>query len=91
VIREHRLSKIVENAVTVVAAIALRILSRRPFLDRVRTAAVRTRHLIWPSLLTEILQTILPVWQKDLIDALPADHLEASYELRSQGSIHCYR
>ena len=45
---------IVENAVTVVTAIALSVLSRRPFLDRVRTLAVRTRYLIWPLLLTEI-------------------------------------
>ena len=73
-IREYSLGKIVENAVTVVTAIALCIFSRRSFLDRVRTAAVRTRHLIWPSFLTEILQTILLVWQKDLVDALPADH-----------------
>ena len=88
---KYGLGKIVENAVTVVTAIALGVLSRRPLLDRVRTAAVRTRHLIWPPLLTEILQTILLVRQKDLVDALSADHLGASYELHSQRSIHCYR
>ena len=66
------------------AAIALSVFSGRSFLDRVRTAAVRTRHLIWPSMFTEILQTILLIRQKDFVDALSADHLETSYELRSQ-------
>ena len=67
-----------------VTAIALNVFPGRSFLDRVRTAAVRTRHLIWPSLFTEILQTILLIRQKDFVDALSADHLETSYELRSQ-------
>ena len=56
-----------------------------------RRGTVRTRHFLRPSMLPEILQTILLVGQKDLVDALPADHFEASYELRSQRSIHCYR
>ena len=90
VLGKKGLGKIVENAVTVVTAIALSALSRRPFLDRVRTLAVRTRYLIWPSLITEILQTIVLVWQKDLVHALFADHLGAGYELHSQGHIHCY-
>ena len=52
---------------------------------------MQTHHLIWSPLLTEVLQTILLVRQEDLVDALPADHLENSYELHSEGSIHCYR
>ena len=91
VLGKYGLGEIVENAVTVVTAIALSTLSRRPFLDRVRTLAVRTRYLIWPSLITEILQTIVLVRQKDLVYAFSTDHLETSYELHSQGSIHCYR
>ena len=87
---KYGLGKIIENAVTVVTAIALSVLSRRPLLDRVRTLAVRTRHLLWPSLLTEILQTILLVRQKNLVHALSADHLGVSCELHLQ-SIHCYR
>jgi hypothetical protein len=31
------------------------------------SVSVRTRHLLWPSLLTEILQTTLLVRQKDLV------------------------
>jgi len=62
VIREYSLGKIVENAVTIV--IALCILSRRLLLDRVRTAAVRTRHLVWPPLLREIFHTVPLVRRK---------------------------
>ena len=89
--RKNRLSQIVENTITVVTAIALSVFPRRSLLDRVRTAAVRTRHAIWPSLFTQVLQTILLVRQKDLVDTLPADHRETSYELRSQRGTHRYR
>ena len=65
-------------------AIALNFFPRRSFLDRVRTAAVRTRHLIWSSMFTEILQTVLLVRQKDFVDTFSADHLETSYELHPQ-------
>ena len=78
------LGKIVENTITVVTAIALNVFPRRSFLDCVRTAAVRTRHLIWPSMFMEIFQTISLVRQKDFVDTFSADHLGTSYELRSK-------
>ncbi len=65
-----------------VTAIALNVFPRRSFLDCVRTAAVRTRHLIWSSMFTEIFQTILLVRQKDFVDTFSADRLEISHELR---------
>jgi hypothetical protein len=81
---KYGLGKIVENAVTVVTAMTLGSLSYRPFLDRVRTARVRTRYLIWPSVITEILQTIVLVGQKDFVHALSAGHLETNYEFHSK-------
>ena len=56
--------------------IALSVLSRCSFLDRVRTAAVR------PSLLTQILSAVLFVRQKDLVSTLSADHIGHIYELQ---------
>jgi hypothetical protein len=89
--RKNCLGKIVENTITVVTAIALNVFPRRSFLDRVRTAAVRTRHLIWSSMFTEIFQTILLVRQKDFVDTLSADHLEINRKFRQQKSTHRYR
>ena len=43
---------------------------------------MRTRHLIWSSMFTEIFQTVLLVRQKDFVDTFSADHLGTSYELR---------
>jgi hypothetical protein len=82
--RKNCLGKIVANTITVVTAIALNVFPRRSFLDRVRTAAVRTRYLIWSSMFTEIFQTVLFVRQKDFVDTFSADHLETSYELHPQ-------
>lgn len=52
---KHRPCEIIKNALTVLTTIALSVLSRCSFLDRVRTAAVRARHLVRPSLFTQIL------------------------------------
>ncbi len=52
--RKNCLGMIAANTITVVTAIALNVFPRRCFLNRVRTAAVRTRHLISPSMFTEI-------------------------------------
>ena len=59
--RKDCLGKIVEDTITVATAIALNVFPGRSFIDRVRTAAVRTRHLIWPLMFTEIFQIILLV------------------------------
>jgi hypothetical protein len=66
----------------VVTAIALNVFPGRSFLDRVRTAAVRTRHLIWSSMFTEIFQTILLVRQKDFVGTLSTGYLDVNYEFR---------
>ena len=52
--RKHRLCEIIEYALTGLTAIALSTLSRCALLDRVRTARVRTRHPVRPSLITQI-------------------------------------
>ena len=51
---------------------------------------VRTRHLIWSSMFTEILQTILLVRQKEFDNTFSTDHLKISCELRPEESTHRY-
>ena len=81
--RKDSLSEIVKNTITVLTLVALRTLSGRSLLDRVRTLAVRTRHPVRPPVITQVLQTVLFVRQKHLADALSADHAVANYELQS--------
>ena len=60
------------------------MLLRRTMIQDVSRSAmtVRTRHLIWSSMFTEIFQTTLLVRQKDFVDTFSANHLEISYKLR---------
>ena len=71
-------------------AIALNVFPGRSFLDRVRTAAVRTRHLIWPSMFTEIFQTILLVSRKTSLTLFLLTVLRstANYVHKKYSSLH---
>ena len=80
---KYSLSEIVEDTVAVLTLMALSTLSCCSFLDRVRTLAVRTRHFVRPPVIAQILQTVIFVRQKDLVDAFSADHAVADYELQS--------
>ena len=81
--RKDSLNEIVKNNTAFLTLIALNTLPCRSLLDRVRTLAVRTRHPIGPAVITQVLQIVLFVGQKDLVDALSADHAVADYELQS--------
>jgi len=65
------------------------MLLRRTMIQDVSRSAmtVRTRHLIWSSMFTEILQTILLVRQKDFVDTFAADHLEIGYKFRPKKAL----
>jgi hypothetical protein len=81
--RKYSLSEIVKDAVAVLTLIALSALSCRSLLDRVRTLAVRTRHLVRAPVIAQILQTVFFVRQKNLGDALSIDRVVVDYELQS--------
>ena len=81
--RKYSLSEIVKDAVAVLILIALSTLSCRSLLDRVRTLAVWTRHLVRSPVIAQILQTVLFVRQKNLGDALSIDRVVVDYELQS--------
>jgi hypothetical protein len=72
----------VTDTLTVLTLVTFRTLSGRSFLDRVRTARVRTHHPVRSPVITQGLQTVLFVRQKHLADALSADHAVADYELQ---------
>jgi hypothetical protein len=80
--RKESLSEIVEDTLTVLTLVALRTLSGRSLLDRVRTARARTRHPVRSPAITQGLQTVIFVRQKHLADALSADHAVADSELQ---------
>jgi hypothetical protein len=81
--RKYSLSGIGKDTVTVLTLIALSTLSCHFLPDRVCTLAVRTRHLVRPPVIAQILQTVLFVRQKNLGDALSTDHVVVDYELQS--------